>query len=62
MEMMKLVEKHVIRQGTKEWVEVDELAFKSKNLYNRANYEIRQHFFKTNQILSYNEMASRLRT
>jgi IS605 OrfB family transposase len=62
MEMMKLVEKHVIRQGTKEWVEVDELAFKSKNLYNRANYEIRQHFFKTNQILSYNEMASRLGT
>jgi IS605 OrfB family transposase len=62
MEMMKLVEKHVIRQGTKEWFEVDELAFKSKNLYNRANYEIRQHFFKTNQILSYNEMASRLRT
>jgi putative transposase len=40
MEMMKLVEKHVIRQGTKEWFEVDELAFKSKNLYNRANYEI----------------------
>lgn len=62
METMKLVEKHVIRQGTKEWIEVDELAFKSKNLYNRANYEIRQHFFATNQILCYNEMASRMQS
>jgi len=58
---MKLVEKHVVRQGTRKWKEIDDLAFKSKNLYNRANYEIRQHFFKTHQILSYNEMASRMR-
>jgi IS605 OrfB family transposase len=55
---MKLVEKHVIKLGSPYWKEIDGLAFKSKNLYNRANYEIRQHFFKTNQILSYNEMAS----
>jgi IS605 OrfB family transposase len=61
METMRLVEKHVIRKGSREWKEIDDLAFKSKNLYNRANYEIRQHFFKTNQILSYNEMASRMR-
>jgi hypothetical protein len=57
---MRLVEKHVIRKGCREWKEIDELSFKSKNLYNRANYEIRQHFFKANQILSYNEMASRM--
>jgi len=57
---MRLVEKHVIRKGSQEWKEIDDLAFKSKNLYNRANYEIRQHFFETNQILSYNEMASRM--
>jgi putative transposase len=59
---MKLVEKHVVCKGTRKWKEIDNLAFKSKNLYNRANYEIRQHFFKTNQILSYNEMASRMQT
>jgi len=58
---MKLVEKHVVRQGTRNWKEIDDLAFKSKNIYNRANYEIRQHFFKTHQILSYNSMASRMR-
>lgn len=60
METMRLVEKHVIRKGSREWKEIDELAFKSKNLYNRANYEIRQHFFQTHQILSYNKMASRM--
>ncbi len=60
METMRLVEKHVIRKGSREWKEIEGLAFKSKNLYNRANYEIRQHFFKTNKILSYNEMASRM--
>lgn len=62
MEMMRQVEKHVIRCSTKEWKEIDELAFKSKNLYNRANYELRQHFFQTNQILDYNEMASRMQS
>jgi putative transposase len=60
METMRLVEKHVITRGSKEWKEADELSFKSKNLYNRANYEIRQHFFQTQQILCYNEMASRM--
>lgn len=60
METMRLVEKHIVRQGSREWKEIDGLAFKSKNLYNRANYEIRQHFFETHQILSYNEMASRM--
>ncbi len=60
MEIMKLVEKHVIKKSSPYWKEIDELAFLSKNLYNRANYEIRQHFFNTNQILSYNEMASRM--
>src|ERR687885_413049 len=62
METMRLVEKHVIRKSSREWKEIDDLAFKSKNLYNRANYEIRQHFFQTFQILSYNEMASRMQT
>ena len=47
METMRLVEKHVIRKGSRNWKEIDDLSFKSKNLYNRANYEIRQHLFQT---------------
>ena len=35
------------------FAEMDELAFKSKNLYNRANYSIRQEFFQSGGILSY---------
>ena len=30
METMRLVEKHVIRHGSREWKEIDNLAFKSK--------------------------------
>ena len=60
METRRLVEKHVIRKGSQGWKEIDELSFSSKNLYNRANYEIRQHFFDTGQILSYNEIAQRM--
>ncbi|MEQ8382846.1 MAG: transposase [Coleofasciculus sp. A1-SPW-01] len=44
---MKLVERHVINRNHANWREADELAFKSKNLYNRANYLCRQHFFET---------------
>lgn len=53
---MRLVERHVISKNSPMFEEVDELAFLSKNLYNRANYEIRQHFFKTGEILSYEKM------
>lgn len=48
METMRLVEKHLIRHATTDWQEVDDLALKSRNFYNRANYEIRPHFFHTN--------------
>jgi putative transposase len=33
----------------------------SKNLYNFANYQIRQHFFKTGEYLPYNELCKLLR-
>jgi putative transposase len=62
METIKLVEKHGIRQGSFFGKEINDLGFNAKNLYNRANYEIPQHLFETNQILSYNEMASRMQS
>jgi IS605 OrfB family transposase len=42
---MQLVEKHVINRNHKLWKECDQLAFKSKDLYNAANYIQRQYFF-----------------
>lgn len=50
---MKLVEKHVVKRGSPMFAETDELAFRSKNLYNRANYSIRQEFFESRRILNY---------
>ncbi|WP_202224952.1 hypothetical protein [Okeania sp. KiyG1] len=42
---MRLVDRHIINR-THNFLRVcDELAFKSKNLYNLANYYCRQHFF-----------------
>src|SRR6266849_10442555 len=39
---------------------IDVAAFKSKNLYNAANYEIRQAFFHDGTYLNYSEMDKRM--
>ena len=41
---MQLVEQHVISRRDPRYAVIDEAAFKSKNLYNAANYEYRQAF------------------
>ncbi len=41
---MILTERHLITPKHKYFKEIDELSFKSKNLYNQANYRIRQAF------------------
>lgn len=46
---MQLVEKHVINRQHQFWKECDQLAFKSKDLYNAANYIQRQYFFSTDK-------------
>lgn len=46
---MYLTERHIIKNNK----ELDELCFKSKNLYNRALYLVRQHYFKTKGYLDY---------
>lgn len=44
---MILVERHDFNRGHRFFVELDELCYKSKNLYNATLYHVRQHFFKT---------------
>lgn len=41
---MQLVEQHVISRRDPRHAVIDEAAFKSKHLYNAANYEYRQAF------------------
>lgn len=43
---MQLVERHVIKPNNPQWKEIDDAAFASKNLYNAANYIVRQTFIK----------------
>jgi putative transposase len=57
---MHLVEQHVIDRADPRFAIIDEAAFKSKNLYNAALYEIRQAFFHEGKYLNYNEMDRRM--
>lgn len=45
--MMQVVERHIIDKHNPRWVVIDEAAFLAKNLYNAANYLMRQHYFAT---------------
>lgn len=53
---MQLVEQHVIRKGDARYETIDQAAFASKNLYNAANYVIRQAFIFQGVYLNYNTM------
>lgn len=51
---MLLVEKHVIKKHNSYFKEIDNLCFLAKNLYNYANYLIRQSFIFEGKYLNYN--------
>ena len=50
------VERHIIYSNNEYYAMLDDFCFKSKNLYNFANYQIRQRFIKNGEWLRYNEM------
>ena len=50
------VEKHIIKENHKYYKMLDEYCFKSKNLYNFANYHVRKRFIESGEWLKYNEM------
>ncbi len=58
---MQLVERHLIRQDDPHFAMIDRAAFASKNLYNQANYQIRQSFLHEGTYLPYAEMFHRLK-
>jgi len=57
---MQLVEQHVINRNDPRYAIIDEAAFKSKNLYNAGNYEVRQSYIHTGVYLNYNEVQKRM--
>ena len=58
---MKLVEQHLIKKTNPMFEECKDLCFKSKNLYNRALYEIRQSFIKDKKYLNYYDIEKYLK-
>src|SRR5215467_5906082 len=59
---MQLVEQHVINRHDPRYSVIDEAAFKSKNLYNAALYELRQAFIHEGKYLNCTEMDKRMQS
>jgi transposase len=57
---MQLVERHVIKRADARYASIDAAAFASKNLYNAANYIVRQSFITEGVYLNYRDMDRRM--
>jgi IS605 OrfB family transposase len=53
---MQLVEQHIIKKNDPRYTVIDAACFASKNLYNAANYELRQAFIHQERTLTYNQL------
>src|SRR5690349_12650808 len=62
MESKKIhqVEQHIISRTHPFFEEIDRSSFASKNLYNAANYLIRQEFIFNGKYVTYKNMAKRM--
>jgi hypothetical protein len=58
---VRLVERRVIKQADPRFKAIDRAAFASKNLYNAANYVVRQSFIAETIYLNYHEMRRRMK-
>lgn len=56
------VERTVVRRSHPKYRLIDSMCFASKNLYNEANYELRQQYLKTGKHSSYREMNRNYKT
>jgi IS605 OrfB family transposase len=59
---MRLVEKHIIKDGHRNFDELDKVCFLSKNLYNKANYLIRQQFIHSGKWIRYHQLQKTLQS
>ncbi len=59
---MRLVERHIIQKNHRFYPEIDRLCFLSKNLYNYANYLVRQSFIFENTYRNYNDIQKNLQS
>ncbi|NEQ35521.1 MAG: IS200/IS605 family element transposase accessory protein TnpB [Okeania sp. SIO3I5] len=59
---MQLVERTIIKKNHPNYKSLDTLAFLSKNLYNMANYIVRQEFINKGNYLDYNKVQKLLQS
>ncbi len=59
---MRLVERHIIQKNHRFYAEIYRLCFLSKNLYNYANYLVRQSLIFENKNISYYDLQQTLST
>ena len=55
------VEKHILKQNSKYYSLIDDFCLKAKNLYNHANYIVRQEFCSSNKWIRYQDLDSMLK-
>lgn len=62
MMIVQRVEKQIIKSTNEYYAMLDHFCFLSKNLYNHANYIVRQTFIKDNKWTRYGELDKQLKT
>lgn len=62
LKVMRQVEKHIVKSNNPIWKQIDDLCFLSKNLYNFANYQVRQSFIFNNVYLGFNQLYHLVKT
>lgn len=60
--LVQRAEQQVIRKSHPMWSVIDDMCLKSKNLYNYANYIVRQEFIKNGNYINYYAMNKELKT
>src|SRR5215510_12808869 len=53
---MQLVEQHIIDKSDPRWSAIDKACFLSKNLYNAANYIVRQEYIFNHRYIPYAQL------
>ena len=60
--IVQRVEKHILKQNNKYYSMIDDFCLKAKNLYNHANYIVRQEFCSSNKWIRYQDLYATLKT
>ena len=59
--LVERVERHIVTKSDVNYEAIDDICFKSKNLYNYANYALRQSFIHTGKLPSEFDLGKKLR-